>query len=82
MKITIEMSLYPVCDNYLAIIKAFIAKLKTYDNISILCNNVSTQISGDYEVIMQLLNKEIKEIFLEQRSVFVIKFLEGDKINE
>lgn len=82
MKLTIEISLYPVCDNYLAVIKAFIAKLKAYENISILCNNVSTQISGDYDVIMQILHKEVKDVFLEQRSVFVVKFLEGDKINK
>lgn len=82
MKLSIDISLYPVCDNYIAIIKEFIAKVEKYEGVSVLRNNISTQLSGEYDVIMGLLNKEIKEVFEKQRSVFVIKFLEGDKIND
>ncbi len=82
MKLSLDISLYPVCDNYIAIIKEFIAKIEKYENISILRNNISTQISGDYDIIMSILHKEIREVFEKQRSVFVIKFLEGDKIND
>jgi len=82
MKITLDISLYPLTENFIPVIKGFIAKMETYQGISVLKNNISTQISGDYDLIMGLLKTELKEIFEVQRSVFVIKFLAGDKIND
>lgn len=82
MKITVDISLYPLNENFIPHIKGFIAKLKSYNELSVLTNNVSTQISGDYDYVMQVLNNEIKNIFEEVRSVLVLKFLAGDKIND
>lgn len=82
MKLTVDISLYPLSENFKTNVKQFIAKLKTYDNISILENNISTQISGEYDVVMSILNYEIKNTFEHIRSVLVMKFLLGDKIND
>lgn len=82
MKITIDISLYPLTEEFIPIIKGFINKISEYNGVSILRNNISTQISGDYDVIMDLLKNELKDIFEKHRSVFVIKFLAGDKVND
>lgn len=80
MKLSLEISLYPLEPEFKSIIKAFIAKLKTYEGISLKMNNISTQISGDYDLIMDLLRSEVKPVLEAQPSVFVIKFLAGDKL--
>lgn len=82
MKITVDISLYPLNENFIQHVKEFIAKLKSYKELSVLSNNVSTQISGEYEYVMQALNYEIKNVFEEVRSVLVMKFLMGDKVND
>ena len=82
MKITLDISLYPLTEEFIPIIKAFIAKMDTYEGVSVAKNNISTQISGEYDTIMSLLHTELKSVFESQRSVFVIKFLAGDKVND
>jgi uncharacterized protein YqgV (UPF0045/DUF77 family) len=82
MKITLDMSLYPLTEEFIPIIKAFINSISAYDGVSISRNNISTQISGEYDIIMNLLHTELKSVFELHRSVFVIKFLAGDKIND
>lgn len=82
MKITLDISLYPLNEEFIPIIKDFINTISKYPNITISKTNISTQISGEYDIIMELLNNEIKSIFEKQRSVLVIKFLSGDKLND
>ncbi|MBX3044001.1 MAG: hypothetical protein KIT33_08190 [Candidatus Kapabacteria bacterium] len=82
MKISLDISLYPLTEEFIPVIKEFISKLDKRDGISVLKNNISTQISGDYDLIMDLLKSELREVFEKQRSVFVIKFLAGDKVND
>lgn len=80
MFLTLEISLYPLEPEFKSIIKAFIDKLKKIETIKVQSNNVSTQISGEYTEIMDLLRAEVKPVLEAQPSVFVIKFLAGDKL--
>lgn len=82
MKLTIDISLYPLTEEFIPVIKGFIVKMESYAGVSILRNNISTQVSGEYDVIMNLLQTELKEIFEIHKSVFVVKFLSGDKVND
>jgi uncharacterized protein YqgV (UPF0045/DUF77 family) len=82
MKLTIEVSYYPLESDFKTIIKSFISKVRSYDNINVVTNNVSTQISGDYSKIMEILNNEIGPALTEFPSVFVVKFLAGDKLED
>lgn len=82
MKLTIDISLYPLTEDFIPVIKEFIGKIEKYDSVSVLKNNISTQVSGDYDTIMHLLSNELKLVFQKMRSVFVVKFLVGDKIND
>jgi uncharacterized protein YqgV (UPF0045/DUF77 family) len=81
MKITVDISLYPLTEEFIPIIKGFINTIEQYSDITVSRNNISTQISGEYDTVMQLLQNEIKPIFEQHRSVLVMKFLAGDKLN-
>lgn len=79
MKTTIEISNYPLSEEYIPKIKDFIERCNTYNDIIIKTNSTSTQISGDYDVVMNLLQTEIKSSFEKfGKQVFVVKFLKGD----
>lgn len=80
MKLTLDISLYPLNQKFKPTILDFIKRLERYENITIARNEISTQISGEYEDIMLLLNNEVKYVFKKQKSVFTIKILMGDKL--
>lgn len=80
MKLTIEVSYYPLESDFKTIIKAFLTRVRSFDDIKVVTNNVSTQISGDYNEIMDLLKHEIQPALTAYPSVFVVKFLAGDKL--
>lgn len=82
MKLTVDISLYPLSEDFIPYIKEFILRLKSYENLTIATNDISTQVSGDYEEVMNILSVEMKSTFDEQRSVFVMKFLMGDKLKK
>ena len=79
MKLTIEISKYPLADNYLEPIKGFIDQLNQYPNLHVLTNTLSTQVFGDYDEVMAALQACIKWSFEQYgKVVFVCKFLHGD----
>ncbi len=78
MQLSVEISLYPLQDNYLPIIKWFIERLDQYPEIQRLTNGMSTQIGGDYDTVMALLATEMKAAHQQWgRGVFVCKFIPG-----
>lgn len=82
MKLTAEISLYPLTPDFKSIIKDFISQLQDEDGLTVQFNNVSTQISGDYDLVFEVLKNRIKPVYEKEKSVFVVKFLEGDKLND
>ncbi len=76
MEIGVEISLYPLCDEYLGPIRQFIARLNTEPGLRVVTNSMSTQVFGPLEQLLPLLNREIARTFAEQRkAVFVMKVL-------
>lgn len=80
MNISIEISLYPLDKEFKPIIKEFINKIKSYDDISVIYNNISTQFTGEYNMVFDVLKNEIKPVFDKHKAVFVMKVLSGNKI--
>ena len=79
MKLTVEISSYPLADDYLTPIKGFIEQLNSYPSILVLTNTLSTQMFGDYDEVMQALQECIKWSFEKYgKVIFVCKFLHGD----
>lgn len=80
MKISVDLSLYPLQEDYVAPIKAFIAAISAYDNIEVQYNRISTQVFGDYDEVMNTIQFCLKETFeKEGRFVLVSKILNSDR---
>ena len=76
MKIAVDISLYPLDKDFIPPIKNFIHRLNNYNSIEVITNNMSTQIIGEYDVIMSILNNEIRDTFEElPKAIFAVKIL-------
>ncbi len=73
MRLTVDISLYPMTPEYGNLILDFVQSLREKrDNLTISTNPMSTQISGDYDQIMALLSNEIKQVFGQQETAVVV----------
>jgi uncharacterized protein YqgV (UPF0045/DUF77 family) len=80
MKISVDISMYPLQSEFEKPILAFIEALAQEHTVDIVRTELSTQIYGEYETIMPLLHREIKAVFEEiPQSVFVIKLVGEDR---
>ena len=79
MKVSVEISKYPLAEDYIGPIKGFIEQLNKYPEIRVITNTMSTQLFGDYDHVMQALQRCIKASFEQYgKMVFVCKFIPGD----
>ena len=79
MKISIELTLLPLQNDFENHIIAFIKKLRT-SNFTVLENPLSTQIYGDFEDLMPYLTKEIKASFENQDNCVInLKIVKSDR---
>ena len=76
MKVAVDISLYPLNDQYLAPIKDVVERLNGYDSIEVWTNAMSTQLFGEYEEVMRVLHTEIGKTFDDNpKAVFAIRIL-------
>lgn len=79
MKISVELTLSPLQDNFESIIIQFIKKLRS-SGLTVLENPLSTQVYGDYDEVMQSLTTEIKEAFqLMEIGLLHMKIVKTDR---
>jgi uncharacterized protein YqgV (UPF0045/DUF77 family) len=60
VEIGLEISLYPLLREFHAPIRAFIERLQSDARLRVSSNSMSTQVFGDYELIMGLLTRELR----------------------
>ena len=79
MKVSVELTLTPLQDDYEPAIINFIKSLRN-SGLTILENPLSTQVYGDYDDVMNLLQKEMK-VALEavERGLLYIKIVKSDR---
>ena len=79
MKISVELTLSPLQDDFEPAIINFIKSLRA-SGLTIKENPLSTQVYGDYDEVMAVLNKEMK-IALEavDRGLMYIKIVKSDR---
>ena len=77
MKISLDISLYPLNKDYIAPIKSFIAAVNQTSGLEITTNSMSTQIRGESDIIFDLLKSEVPKVFEENRAAFIIKVIKG-----
>ena len=76
MRVAVDISLYPLADDFIPPIKDVIERLNANSSVDVVTNTMSTQIRGDYDVVMAALNQEIKKTFDQcPKAVFAIKIL-------
>lgn len=79
MVISVDISYYPLKEEFIPPIVDFIQRLHTYDEISAETNGLSTQIFGEYDDVMRILTKEMKESCKLPHSIFVLKIVNSDR---
>ena len=81
MKISIELTLTPLQDDYEIHIKNFIKELRK-SNFKVIENSLSTHIYGDYDHLTKFLIPIIKNNFKDQKNVVLqMKIFKGDRSN-
>lgn len=76
MRVAVDISLYPLAEEFLTPIRDVIERLKAYDALEVAVTPMSTQIRGDYDEVMAALTAEIRETFdTVPKAVFAIRIL-------
>lgn len=76
MKVAVDISLYPLADDFLPPIQDVIRRLNEHEGITVSTNPMSTQVRGDYDTVMPALNAEIRKTFEDvPKAVFAIRIL-------
>ncbi|HOY33315.1 MAG TPA: hypothetical protein PKW80_15650 [Bacteroidales bacterium] len=78
MKVSVEISYYPLKEEFKPSILDFLIRLNTYKELSAQTNGMSTQVFGEYRYVMNALTNEIEKSFELPHSVFVMKVINAD----
>ena len=69
MLCSVEISMYPLKEDYKPSIITFIKNLRKYPLIKLNTNGMSTQVFGEYTMVMNAVNTEMEKTFLNKNSV-------------
>ena len=72
MQISVEISLYPLNENYISSIDSFISCLKMYDSIEVRTNNMSTQLFGEFDDLIKILKVDMEKTFKTRLTLLLI----------
>ncbi len=76
MDVAVEISLYPLRDEFIPPIAAFIERLNAHPDLKVVTNSMSTQVFGEYQHVMRTLTAEIGHSLRSiPKAVFVMKVL-------
>ncbi|NNC78429.1 MAG: hypothetical protein HKN77_10730 [Woeseiaceae bacterium] len=76
MKVAVDISLYPLDADFIPPIKDVIDRLNSYDDIEVWTNAMSTQLFGEFDVVLDALKQEIGTTFERlPKAVFAIRIL-------
>lgn len=79
MKVSVDISLYPLHKDFEIPIKDFIKKLRS-SGFTIIENPLSTQVYGDYQEVMIWIQENMHETFLnEDHCLFILKIIKGNR---
>ena len=74
MDIGVEMSLYPLNQDYIPAIKDFIDRLNADGRFKVITNSLSTQVFGNYDDVFNLIVKEMRKTYENgDKAIFVMK---------
>lgn len=76
MKLTAELSLYPLREEFKVAVRSFIETLLEHEEVVAVTNSMSTQISGKDEAVFAAIQRALRASYTEfGRQVLVAKFI-------
>lgn len=79
MKLSLEISMYPLNETYIPLIKGFIDRMNQHKNLIVKTNTMSTQVFGEFDEVMGAFQQELKVSFIDETKIMVVtKFFNGD----
>ena len=78
MRISIDISYYPLKEEFIPTILDFVNRLQSYKNIQVQVNGMSTQVFGEYNELMSIITQEIEKSMSIPYSVFILKIVNSD----
>ena len=69
MVCSVEISMYPLKEDFRPSIIAFIKNLRKYSFLKVDTNGMSTQVFGEYKRVMNAINTEMENTYLNENSV-------------
>jgi uncharacterized protein YqgV (UPF0045/DUF77 family) len=79
MKISVELTLTPIQDDFEPVIIDLIKALRA-SGLTVLENPLSTQVYGEYDMVMNVLQKEVKTAFeAMDRGLLYMKLAKSDR---
>ncbi len=73
MKISVEISLYALKENYKEIVTDFLTTLSSEFGFRTYYTPMSSTLIGDYDTIFEILERDLRPIFDKAKVVFVMK---------
>jgi len=78
MHTVVDISMYPLREDYATPIKAFIARLAEHEGVSVTTGATATQVEGEHEVVMACLREAMAwSREAHGKAVFVTKIIPG-----
>ena len=78
MNTSVEISYYPLHNEFIPPIKDFIHQLNQYPDLVVNTSGMSTQVFGKYKYVMDAITMEIEKSFEVPHSVFILKIVNTD----
>lgn len=79
MRLTAELSLYPLREDYIPVIQGFIDNLNAESDIAVVTNAMSTQLNGDYDRVFDAVRRLLAQsVDAFGKQVLVCKFIAAD----
>jgi uncharacterized protein YqgV (UPF0045/DUF77 family) len=76
---SVEISMYPLKEDFKPSVITFIRNLRKYPFVKVDTNGMSTQVFGEYKRVMNAINTEMENTFLNENSVvFTLKVINSD----
>ncbi len=72
MKVTLEITMYPLIDGYKEAVKDFLRRLNTYKQVEVITNGVSTQVFGEYDAVMKAYTDSLKPSLESETPIAVV----------
>ena len=79
MQVSVDLSLYPLQDDYIPVIIDFIHRVQLHEGVEVVRNQMTTQLFGEYARVMTVLTEELRHSFeIHGKAVIVAKIVNGD----